>query len=109
MMIELGTGTHYQDVQHVNTSKKWSVDRNSNARHLETTLLQKPIKGSDDAKQKHSLGKVCDMNMGVNFDTFSVFFWDKRMPMCLIVGALAPPPVLHDIITTCITFYNNRY
>lgn len=54
MMIELGTGTHYQDAQHVNTSKKWSVDRNSNARHLETTLLQKPIKGSDDAKQKHT-------------------------------------------------------
>ena len=49
------------------------------------------------------------MNMGVNFDTFSVFFWDKRMPMCLIVGALAPPLVFHDIITTCITFYNNRY
>ena len=52
-MIELGAGTHYHDVPRVNTSKEWSTDRNSNAVHLETTLLQKPIKVSDDAKQKH--------------------------------------------------------
>lgn len=95
MVIELGAGTHYHDVPRVNTSKEWSTDRNSNAVHLETTLLQKPIKGSDDAKQKHkALVKFVTRTWVSTLPAFLCFLGTNACPYVFACGSTGPSPCL---------------